>query len=254
MAHGLRGTLHMIVAFLGTKGGTGTTTLAVNTAADIRRYTGRPTLVVDLKAGCGDVAVFLGLRPRFTLLDLIDQLPWMDRSLIHRFVAVHECGLHVLAAADEFGRPAPKDAEGIEQTLGCLSTMYDFVIVDVGCALTACAAVALRQADQVMMVANPDVPCLRNLQRLSDAVRIAGVGSERLRTVLNRAADHGVLPAGQIEKVLGRPIEFTVTSDYRTAATAVNTGVPVSSLRASELQTQLGMLARALATLQLAAT
>jgi pilus assembly protein CpaE len=244
----------MIVTFLGTKGGTGTTTLAVNTAADIRRLTGRPTIVVDLKAGCGDVAVFLGLRPRFTLLDLIDQLPWMDRTLVPRFVTEHECGLHVVAAADEFGRPAPKDAEGIEQTLRCLTTMYDFVIVDAGSTLNPCTAAALHQADHVMMVANPDVPCLRNLQRLTDAVRIAGVGSERLRIVLNRAADHGVLPAGQIEKVLGRTIEFTVTSDYRTVAMAVNTGVPVSSLRASELQSHLGTLARAIASPQLAVT
>ncbi|MCA1584087.1 MAG: hypothetical protein LC791_04685 [Acidobacteria bacterium] len=244
----------MIVTFLGTKGGTGTTTLAVNTAADIRRQTGRPTLVVDLKAGCGDVAVFLGLRPRFTLLDLIDQLPWMDRALVPRYVAEHECGLHVLAAADEFGRPAPKDAESIEQTLRCLSTIYDFVIVDAGSTLNACTAAGLHQADVVLLVANPDVPCLRNLQRLTDAVRIAGVVSERLRIVLNRAADHGVLPVAQIEKVLGRTIDFAVTSDYRTVATAVNTGVPVSGLRPSDLQSQLDALARTLVSTQMAAS
>ena len=58
----------MIVSFLGTKGGTGTTTLAVNCAADIRRTTNRPTVVVDLKSGPGDVALFLGLRPRHSLL------------------------------------------------------------------------------------------------------------------------------------------------------------------------------------------
>ena len=58
----------MIVSFLGTKGGTGTTMLAVNVAADIRRLTGRATIVVDLKQGPGDVALFLGLRPRHTLL------------------------------------------------------------------------------------------------------------------------------------------------------------------------------------------
>ena len=39
----------MIVTFLGTKGGTGTTTMAVNCAADIRRITDRPTLLADVK-------------------------------------------------------------------------------------------------------------------------------------------------------------------------------------------------------------
>ena len=60
MAHALRQPGRMIVTFLGTKGGTGTTTLAVNAAADIRRQTNRSTLLVDLTTGCGDVAVFLG--------------------------------------------------------------------------------------------------------------------------------------------------------------------------------------------------
>ena len=67
----------MIVSFLGTKGGTGTTTLAVNCAADIRRHTNRSTIVVDLKNGPGDVALFLGLRPRHSLLTALDHLAWM---------------------------------------------------------------------------------------------------------------------------------------------------------------------------------
>lgn len=62
----------MIVSYLGTKGGTGTTTLAVNGAADLRRVTKRSTVIVDLKVGFGDVALFLGLRPHHTLIDLLD--------------------------------------------------------------------------------------------------------------------------------------------------------------------------------------
>ena len=41
-------------------------------AADIRRLTGRPTVVVDLKTGPGDVALFLGLRPRHSVLTALD--------------------------------------------------------------------------------------------------------------------------------------------------------------------------------------
>ena len=67
----------MVVSYLGTKGGTGTTTLAVNGAADIRRLTRKPTVIVDLKTGPGDVSLFLGLRPRHSVLDAIDHLSWM---------------------------------------------------------------------------------------------------------------------------------------------------------------------------------
>ncbi len=236
----------MTITFLGTKGGTGTTTMAVNCAADIRRHSGRSALIADVKQGPGDVAVFLGLRPRYSLIDMIDQVGWSDPALATRFVAEHDCGLHVLSASEGFGRPNSRDAEGVEQALRCYSLLYDHVIVDAGTTLTTSTVAALTISDLVMLVANPDVPCLRNLQRLSDALRLAGVAPERVQIVLNRTSENGLLLVSQIEKVLGRPIEFQVTSDYRTVAAAVNTGVPVSCLRATELQVQIDGIARAL--------
>jgi pilus assembly protein CpaE len=239
----------MIVSFLGTKGGTGTTTLAVNGAADIRRLTGRSTVVVDLKSGPGDVALFLGLRPRHSLLTALDHMAWTDPVTLRRFVVEHDCGLHVLAAGDEFGRPALRDADHVEQLLRALSGLYDFVILDVGSMLMPPATNALQLSEAIMLVANPDVPCLRNLQRLIDAVKAVGVAPERLKIVLNRASEFGVLSTAQIERVLGFSIAHSVNSDYRTVASAVNSGVPVSTLKVSELNKQLDAIARDIAGL-----
>jgi pilus assembly protein CpaE len=242
----------MIISFLGTKGGTGTTTMAVNCAASIKRISGRPALVADVKQGPGDVAVFLGLRPRYSLVDMIEQVGWSDPALASRFVAEHDCGLHVLASAEGFGRPNSRDAEPIDQILRCFSTVYDFVVVDVGTTLTSSAAAALAVSDLVVLVANPDVPCLRNLQRLTDALRLASVTPERLRILVNRTSVNGLLLLSQIEKVLGRPIDFQVPSDYRTVAASVNTGVPVLCLRPTELQSQIETMARTMVSTNLA--
>ena len=239
----------MIVSFLGTKGGTGTTTLAVNGAADIRRLTGRSTVVVDLKNGPGDVALFLGLRPRYSLLTALDHLAWTETATLRRFIVGHDCGVHVLAAGDDFARPSPRDAEHVEQLLRALNTLYDYVILDVGCTLVPPATTALPLSDAIMLVANPDVPCLRNLQRIIDAVKSTGVAQERLQLVLNRASEFGVLSTAQIERVLGFRIAHSVNSDYRTVASAVTSGVPVSALRVSELNKQLDGIARSAAGL-----
>src|SRR5690242_8161490 len=106
MAHRLPSLSSMIVSYLGTKGGTGTTTLAVNGAADLRRLTNRSTVIVDLKPGPGDVALFLGLRPRYSVLTALDHLAWIDPAMLSKYVVEHDCGLHVLAAGEDFGRPA----------------------------------------------------------------------------------------------------------------------------------------------------
>jgi hypothetical protein len=59
-----------------------------------------------------------------------------------------------------------------------------------------------------------------------------------------------VMSTPQIERVLGFNVSFSVNSDYRTVASAVNSGVPVSTLRASDLHAQLDAIARAIAGLQ----
>lgn len=239
----------MIVSYLGTKGGTGTTTLAVNGAADIRRLTNRSTVVVDLKNGPGDVALFLGLRPRYSLLTAIDHLAWIDPSTLRRFVVEHSCGLHVLAAGDEFGRPGLRDADHVEQLLRALNSVYDYVIVDAGCSLVPPATTALQLSEAILLVANPDVPCLRNLQRIIDAVKTVGVPAERMKIVLNRASEFGVLSTAQIERVLGFSIAHNIASDYRSVASAVNSGVPVSAIRVTELNRQLEGIARGVANI-----
>ena len=243
----------MIISFLGTKGGTGTTTMAVNTAAEIHRLSRRSALIIDAKQSPGDVAVFLGVRPRYSIVELLDQMGWSDRALAKRYVAEHDSGLHVLAAAEGFGRPNSRDLEGVERTLECFAALYDFVVLDAGSTLSSSAVAAVTASDLVVLVANPDLPCLRNLQRLTDALRLAGVIPERIRVLLNRTSDHNVLPLSQIEKVMGRTMDFQITSDYRTVAASVNTGVPVSRLRPTELQSQIESMARTLIGLHLAA-
>jgi pilus assembly protein CpaE len=253
MAPPLPGVFRVIIAFLGTKGGTGTTTIAVNGAVDMRRLSRRSTLLIDAKPSPGDVAVFLGLRPRYSLVDLLDQVGWTDRALVSRYVTEHECGLHVLAGGDGYGRPNSRDAEGLQRILECAASLYECVVVDTGSILSAAAVTALNAADLVVLVANPDLPCLRNLQRLGDALRLAGVMPERTRVLLNRTSDHGTLSLAQIEQAVGRQMDFQIVSDYRTVAAAISSGMPISRLRPTELHGQLEAMARTLIGLNLAA-
>lgn len=236
----------MVVTFLGTKGGTGTTTLAVNCAAELRRVSHAPTVVVDLKPGTGDVGLFLGLRSKFTLIDLLDQLDWVDPAVVPSLLARHDCGIDVLPAAADVSRPGSSDGPDIERAIDTLRRGYGYVVIDAGSTLNPCSAAALLVSDEVHLVANPDLPCLRNLQRLRDLVRLAGVAEDRVRYVLNRTSELEVVPLREIEEALGRHIDHRFTSDYRTVAAALNAGVPLSSLRPGALRAEFDTFARAL--------
>ena len=80
----------------------------------------------------------------------------------------------------------------------------------------------------MFLVANPDVPSIRNAQRLLDRVRQLGACGERVRVLLNRAAEPYPIPPKQIEAALGHPIHHTFPSDYKTVSTALNSGVPLA--------------------------
>jgi pilus assembly protein CpaE len=233
-------------AFLGAKGGAGTTTVAVNCGVELARLTKRPTVVVDLKACLGEVALFLGVRPRFTVLDAIENLHRLDKNFLTELVAKHKSGLDILAGSEQFDRPNAQDAGAVEELLRVLAKTYDYVIIDAGNVINSVVAAALYAADTIFLVTNPDVPSIRNAQRLVDRVRQLGAGSERVKILLNRVSDQHLIAPKQIETALGYGIHHTFSSDYRTVSTALNSGVPLALTNNSEIASQFDSFTRQL--------
>ena len=232
------------MVFFGAKGGAGTTTLAVNCAVEIARLKKRPTLIVDLKAGLGEVTLFLGVRSRYTMLDVLDNVHRLDQEFMKELVVKHKSGLDILAGSDQFDRPGANDAGTIEEVFRLLAKQYEYIVIDAGSQINSVAVAALYTADSMFLVANPDVPSVRNAQRLLDRVRQLGACGERVRILLNRASEPFPIPPKQIETALGHPIHHTFASDYKTVSTALNSGVPLSLTNNSEIAAQFDSFTR----------
>jgi pilus assembly protein CpaE len=226
------------LVFFGAKGGAGTTTVAVNTGVELARLTGRSTVILDLKPGLGEVALFLGVRPRYSVLDAIDNLHRLDREFLKELVVKHKSGLEILAGSDHFDRPGAADNGAIEELFRLLTRQYEYLVVDAGSQINSCTVAALYGADRMFLVANPDVPSIRNAQRLLERVRELGASGDRIRLLLNRAAEPFPIPLKQIETALGHPVHHTFASDYKTVSTALNSGVPLALSGDSEIAEQ----------------
>ena len=224
--------------FFGAKGGAGTTTIAVNSAVELARLSKRPTVIVDLKAGLGEVTLFLGVRSRYSLLDALDNLHRLDGEFLKELVIKHKSGLEILAGSDHFDRPGAADTGAIEEVFRLLARQYVHIVVDAGSQLTPCATAVLYAADTIYLVPNPDVPSVRNAQRLLDRIGQLGACGDRVRVLLNRASEPYPIAPDQIQGALGRPIEHMFGSDYRTVSAALNSGVPLSMTGNSELASQ----------------
>ena len=169
------------------------------------------------------------MRPRFTVLDAIENLHRLDKDFLQGagVASTSRASTSSPVPSSSTAR-TPQDAGAIEELLRVLGAIYDYIVIDAGNMINACAVAALYAADTVFLVTNPDVPSIRNAQRLVDRVRQLGAGSERVKILLNRVSDQHLIAPKQIETALGYGIHHTFTSDYRTVSTALNSGVPLA--------------------------
>src|SRR6185369_10575280 len=101
------------LVFFGAKGGAGTTTVSVNCGVELARLSKRSTVIVDLKPGLGEVALFLGVRPRYSLLDANESEHGRVREFLKELVVKHKSGLEILGGSDQFGRRGAADGAAI---------------------------------------------------------------------------------------------------------------------------------------------
>ena len=232
------------IVFIGAKGGAGTTTVAVNCGVEIATISKRPTLIMDLKGGTGEIGLFLGVRSRYSLLDALDNPHRLDSEFIRELTTKHKSGLDILTGSDQWERPAPSDVPVLEELSRLFSSQYEYVLVDAGCQINPMTISALYSADMICVVANPDVPSVRNAQRIIERLRQLGPCGERVRLLLNRAAEPFPIPRTQIEAAIGRPIDHSFPSDYKTVSAALNSGVPLSLAGNSEIASQFDRFTR----------
>jgi pilus assembly protein CpaE len=234
----------LILSFFGVKGGAGTTTIAVNSAIEIARTSKKPTLIIDLHQFIGEVALFLGVRPRFTLVDALDNLHRIDAEFLRELVVKHKTGLDILAGGEQADRPGPQDAVAFEQLLQTLGQSYDYIVIDGGLVTGPCADVAVFAADSIYLVANPDIACVRNAHRVVERMGQLGANKDRLRMLLNRMSDQHEIGPKQIESTLGFSLFSVFPSDYATVSAALNSGVPLTLSNHSELAAQFATFTR----------
>jgi len=217
-----------ILAFFSPKGGTGCTTVAVNVGTQLHRITGKKTLLVDLDLELGEIASFMGVKPKFHLVDLLRNLHRIDEDLLASYIERHESGVHVLSAPFEPEVGQTVTSEDITGILEYLRTQYDFVVVDTSKSLAPPALAALGPADQIFLVTNLDLCSLRNFKRTLPILReIAGSDGKRLRLIVNRYVKNGLLSLEDLESTVGIPVHRTLSNDFHSVIESLSTGKPL---------------------------
>lgn len=232
-----------MLVFVGAKGGSGVTTVAANFAVALAKESGAKVGLVDLELQLGDAALTLGLTPKFSVADALENIHRLDSDFLATLLIKHASGVSVLAAPDNVGSFHPS-TNGVEKLLRVMREDFPYVVVDAGAYFAETYGMLFEIADAVYLVTQVNVPELRNANRMITRY-FSGTESNKLQVVLNRFASRALeIDENGINKALTRPPAWKLPNEYASARRAQDAGVPIA-LDDTALSRGLAAMARA---------
>jgi pilus assembly protein CpaE len=224
------GDLPRVIAVFGPKGGSGTTTIAVNVAVALAGMSERTVALADLDVQWGDVLSHLNLVSGPTVTELArDSSALAQADLIHTYGQRHASGL------DVFGAPARPDDAGqlgaadVSQLLAGLRDVYDVVVVDAGSQYDASSQTVIQHADRLIVPIVPEIPALRAVRTLLEMLSESDRAVEGHVLVLNHIFARDMLRRSDIESALGTKVDIELPYDPALYLAAANAGEPIAA-------------------------
>ena len=244
------------IGFLGVRGGVGTTTLALNTAAALTTADGeRRVILVDLQASAANVAVQLGLDAASGLATLIDLEPHnITPAAIGPCLIRHASGFQLLLAGIDQPTTALTAAQ-LAAVIGSVSQLAQVVVLDLGSTLDDLTLTALALCRHVVLALEPQRIAVVAAQHLAAQLERRGIPAARLSVVLinrvaaARAPGAVMLDRRAIEAQLKLPIDVLLPPIPEVASQAADEASLIIHLQPGGLYAeQIRTLARQLTT------
>jgi pilus assembly protein CpaE len=236
-----------VIALFGVKGGVGTTTLAIYLATFLVRQHRKKVLLIDHHHQLGHVCLYLGLRENPYYFDeLLRNVDRLDVELLTGFLTHHPSGLDVLPSPDTCAVRYSSSPQDMEHVLAFLRSEYDYVILDSSLDSQNVSSVIIDSADEVYLVATPDVAALRDLSRHVENFGLDARTAPKLRIAINRSSSNDAVSAEQVEAAVRFPVSVTFPNSYAELLRAINAGEPLSPQRRSEFTSKISKWANRL--------
>jgi pilus assembly protein CpaE len=222
-----------IISVLGSRGGVGCTSLAVNLAATLAADRNNAVALIDLDLAMGDADIALELpgNDNISMGDLARNIERLDMNYLKRALVKHpDTGLSVLRHPLEIHEIGGIHEGHVERILNLLKISYTHLVLDLSKCLLPTDQMALRMSNLILLVAQLELSSLRNVVRLIHSLSLEGDLADRLRVVVNRAgSDHMEegITVKKAEEVIGKPVFWQVPNDAKPMMGARVQGQPL---------------------------
>jgi pilus assembly protein CpaE len=227
------GKMGKIIHVIGSKGGVGTTTVAVNLAASLVRSSSNPASVVlvDMNSLFGEIPIFLNIQPEFNWAEVARNISRLDSHYLMSILSRHKNGLYILPSPTGLDGMGVSTPEFIERILGLMKQAFDFIVIDGGQSLDEVSLKILEMSDFLCLIAILSLPCLTNVKRLLRTFESLGYPrNEQIRIIINRYHKKSLISLKDAESALDRKISGLIDNDYPTTMSAINQGKTLESV------------------------
>ncbi|HWG21479.1 MAG TPA: AAA family ATPase [Terracidiphilus sp.] len=216
-----------LCVFCGAKGGAGVTTIATNFAVSAaHEASGSKVLLIDLDLPLGDIALQLGIKPQYSIVDALQNFARLDANFLSRIVARHSSGVCVLAAPGNFV-PYDLSPDAVNKLLQLARQEFDCVVVDTGSSFHLKRTSLFGSEAIIYLVSQVGIAELRNSNRIVSELFPSTL--PKLEIILNRYASSSLgVDEEHITRALTRPAQWRIPEDKATFILNQNTATPLA--------------------------
>lgn len=216
-----------VITVFSTKGGVGKTFVSTNLAISLAKKTDKRVCLVDLDLDFGNIALALNTVPRFTILDIVDDIRNINQDIIESYLIPHESGIKVLPANIKPQINEFINADHIEIILSAVQGAFDYVVVDMPARFYEPVNPAFQLADVLLMITTPEISTIRNIKASILTLQELNFPKSKIKVLLNRSDNGGQIKPKDVESTLKESLYGVIDADYKLATLSLNNGNPI---------------------------
>src|SRR5271170_2420722 len=224
--------LGRVIAVVGAKGGVGASTVAHNLAWSLASLTGMATIIADFDLAFGTAGLDYNQDPPQGVAEAVFAPERVDALLVDRLLS--KCGDHLslLAAPATLDRVLDFAEVSFDSLIDAMRASTPWIVVDVPHLWTAWARRILVSADEVVVIASPDLANLRNAKNLIDNVKGARLNDAPPRLVLNGVGmlKRPEIAAAEFAKAVETGPTAVIPHDAKLFGAAANNGQMIAEI------------------------
>ncbi|MBL4259771.1 AAA family ATPase [Vibrio fluvialis] len=220
--------LGQLFVFLNTKGGSGATTIALNTAVEVALQHKNKVLLLDLDIHFGVIMDYLNINPVYSINDAIANVADLDEISLHSLVSKHSSGLHVLSFKHENHNENFDKAMQLGKLLPTLMEYYPYIFVDLSIGVDRMFSPVLSHSSKVFLVTQQNLVGIKNTSRIAKSLMLEyGISKEQIELIVNRYEKRQQIKLKDIEQTITGVKVHMIPNDFKAAIESANLGKPV---------------------------